>query len=344
MSPKTKLEKLLEKESTPDSSYLGKIVYQNNWYYAFKTSATFAGEYLKRGSYIKVSFPNRGISDITMVVSKKIRDGDDVCVTCRCSLVSPELLHLRIEDAIISAKSVEGFKLANNSIVTIDGVTGVYVSTANRSIFKPINIVYGTEESSICRSVSSDEFIKLYGDGRYLDLISDVTKAHYKFQLDKANEKRSPLFAELFSQEGLMLDDQEISQFSNEGTKIKVKNEEGYKIPNDSIVINDGIIGLNVKDGNAEVFKPIMVIKSMEDSSICRTITSDEFLKLYGNSKFLSLISYSLRKEHKQEIIGITEKFISLYSRIYSYDNRVLNDYDITIVKGRNLYDGKFIN
>ena len=205
------LKKLLKKKPNVDDRYLGKIVYQNNWYFSFIAEEGFAGEYLKRGSYIKVSFPNRGISDVTMVVSRKRKDGDKVCVTCRCSLVSPELLKLRIEDAIISAKDIKGFKISNNSIISVDGITGVYTVVANRSIFKPISIIYGSSDYSVCRELSCTEFIDLYGEDKLINLISDITKEHYKFELNSDDTDKLTLFGRMYQYDNRILTDYDIT-------------------------------------------------------------------------------------------------------------------------------------
>ena len=225
-----KLKSLLKCTPKTDDDYLGKIVYQNNWYFSFIVPSEFAGEYLKRGSSIKVSFPNSGIRDIPMTVSKKVRSGAETSVSCLCSRVTPELLHLRVEDATVTAKSIKGFRVSNNSLETVDGITGVYVNVGNRVVFKPIDKIYGTESYSIVSAVDRAKFTELYGEDKLLSFLSDISKDHYKTQ-------------------------------------------------------------------------------------------------------------YSDAKNNNDE-----KKLLNCYDLMYSYDNRLLSDYDIVIVNGRNLYDGKFIS
>lgn len=179
------LKDLLKSAPLKNENYFGKIVYQNNWYFAFNVSAKFAGEYLKRGDKITVSFPQKGISDITMYVSRKQRTGDTVAVSCRCPVVSPEILHLRVEKAVITAKNITGNKIPKDALVTMNDIQGVYVKVGNRAIFKPVNIRYSEKDYAIVKSLTWQDFAEKYGEPKFKDLLSKNGAKLYTYKISQ---------------------------------------------------------------------------------------------------------------------------------------------------------------
>ena len=307
-----KLKKLLKKTAESDESYLGKIVFQNNWYFSFLASKGFAGEFLKRGSYITVDFPAHDINGLTMVVSNKISKGDDVCVTCRCSIVTPQILHLRIENAVINARNIKGFKVSNNAIVTIDGVNGVYVAVANRAVFKPVNIVYASEDYSIVRSLTGVSFVKSYGTEKFYSLISDITKSLYKADIKKYSDY-----------------DIAILDYEDDGSSDITETE-----PSDA----EDVSGESTSAAETEIETTTKPDDNLEPLTIETTEPpepEDDDEQLTTEAETDAAEENTAKKKANLEYY---------FNKLYNYDERRLSDYDITIVKGRNIEDGKFIN
>lgn len=149
ISPK-EISSLLKKEPEASSGAFGKIIGQHTWYYLCNMTLTTAST-LKKGNYVTVSFPEKGLYDISMTVqSVSERDGDTVAVVFKCTLMNKELSSLRKEKAEITVHTYSGFKISVESLVkNDDDLTGVYVLSGKRVVFKPVKIIYSNDDYAI---------------------------------------------------------------------------------------------------------------------------------------------------------------------------------------------------
>ncbi len=140
-------KKLIESKKTVDENAFGKIIAQHTWYFIFDTSITDASV-IKTGYYVTVDFPDKSIEDITMkVYSVSELNGDTITVTLQCTSMNEELANLRIENAAITVKDYNGFRISNDAIVENEaGLKGVYVVLGNYVKFTPIDISYYGED------------------------------------------------------------------------------------------------------------------------------------------------------------------------------------------------------
>lgn len=139
--------KLIGSEKAADGNAFGKIIAQHTWYFIFDTSITDASV-IKTGYYVTVDFPDKDIEDITMkVYNVSELNGDTITVTLQCTSMNEELANLRIENAAITVKDYNGFRISNNAITENDeGIKGVYVALGNFVKFTPVSISYYGED------------------------------------------------------------------------------------------------------------------------------------------------------------------------------------------------------
>lgn len=135
--------KLINSERKANDNAFGKIIAQHTWYFIFDTSITDASV-IRTGYYVTVDFPEKGIEDITMKVhSVSELNGDTITVVLQCTSMNEELANLRIEDAAITVKDYNGFRINSDAIVeNEEGVKGVYVVLGNYVKFTPVSISY----------------------------------------------------------------------------------------------------------------------------------------------------------------------------------------------------------
>lgn len=135
--------KLLASEKTSNYNAFGKIIAQHTWYYIFDTSITDASV-IKTGYYVTVDFPDKGIEGISMKVHNVSElNGETITVTLECTSMNEELAKLRIENAAITVKDYNGFRISSDAIVeNDDGIKGVYVVLGSYVKFTPISISY----------------------------------------------------------------------------------------------------------------------------------------------------------------------------------------------------------
>lgn len=132
-------------QSTPEDveGAYGKIIGQHTWYLLCNMPQNRAGV-VKKGSYVSVSFPEKGIYDLQMrVQTVSNRAEENVAVVLKCTQMNEALSGLRKEKAEITVNTYEGFRISNDALVENDnGLTGVYVLAGKRVVFKPIKILY----------------------------------------------------------------------------------------------------------------------------------------------------------------------------------------------------------
>lgn len=146
------VNELLKKKPEAGSGAFGKIIGQHTWYYLCNMSLTTAST-LKKGYSVSVSFPDKGLYDISMTVqSVSERAGDTVAVVLKCTLMNRELSTLRREKAEITVHTYSGFKINAQALTTNEeALTGVYVLAGRRVVFKPVIIVYSSNETVIVK-------------------------------------------------------------------------------------------------------------------------------------------------------------------------------------------------
>ncbi len=146
------VKELMESKPEKTGRAYGKIIGQHTWYLLCNMPQNRAS-IVKKGYYVTVSFPEKGLYDLPMrVQSVSDRADDTVAVVFKCTLMNEALSSLRKEKAEITVKTYEGFRISNQALLeNADGLTGVYVLSGKRVVFKPIRILYYADNHVIAR-------------------------------------------------------------------------------------------------------------------------------------------------------------------------------------------------
>ena len=144
------VDELLQSSPEDVDGAYGKIIGQHTWYLLCNMPQNRVGV-VKKGNYVTVSFPEKGIYDLPMrVQSVSNRADENVAVVLKCTRMNEALSGLRKEKAEITVKTHEGFRISNSALVeNEDGLTGVYVLAGKRVMFKPIQILYHADNHVI---------------------------------------------------------------------------------------------------------------------------------------------------------------------------------------------------
>ena len=110
----------------------------------------------KTGCYVDVSFPDKGVNNLSMSVqSVSSRAGDKVSVVLKCTSMNKEISALRKEKAQITVKTYTGLRISNEALTSDEnGTEGVYILSGKRVSFKPVNIIHYGENYVIATAVT----------------------------------------------------------------------------------------------------------------------------------------------------------------------------------------------
>lgn len=138
----SQVDELMKQKPEEATDAFGKIIGQHTWYFLCNVSMSQLSN-LKKGYYVTVSFPDKGIYDVSLRVhSVSDRAGDKVALVLKCTSMNEALSTLRKERAEITVRTYNGFKISNDALREENGLTGVYVLSGNVVVFKPIKILY----------------------------------------------------------------------------------------------------------------------------------------------------------------------------------------------------------
>ena len=96
---------------------------------------------------IEIDFPESGkelISFYVQDISNSVNDKS--AVVFRCETTTGDTVSLRKTDAKLMKRSYNGFKIDSDALRIVDDEYGVYVLSAQRVIFKPVEILYSNDD------------------------------------------------------------------------------------------------------------------------------------------------------------------------------------------------------
>lgn len=142
-------EELMNIEPTEVSeSAVGKVQKVASWYFLSLLDTADASNLIV-GNTVKmeIDLPSSGkkmISFYVQDISNSLNDKS--AVVFRCDTTTGNTVQLRKTDAKLMKKSYTGFKISSDALRNVDGQYGVYVLSAQRVIFKPIEILYSSDD------------------------------------------------------------------------------------------------------------------------------------------------------------------------------------------------------
>ncbi len=130
------------------SDYIGKLQHFSYWTYLC-TVPSEAAERFKIDSSWTLRFETAayGPQTVTMTVdSVSAPSKGEVCIAFECSFFDEALYSLRICDAQIILQSYTGFRIDKDAVRVSEGETGVYVLSGAKLVFKPVVVLFRSEE------------------------------------------------------------------------------------------------------------------------------------------------------------------------------------------------------
>ena len=149
-----------------EENVIGKIVYDYEWYIAAPVSISDSMFY-KVGQTVTLKTDTTASPRIlatveTINLSKK---GNDATLILKVSEMNSELASMRSGNITIIKDEYEGIKVKGSALRVVDSVTGVYVVSGMEAKFVAIDIVYSTEDYTICALNTSDTSkLRLYDE------------------------------------------------------------------------------------------------------------------------------------------------------------------------------------
>ena len=153
-----KLDELIAKEAQEiDEKYIGKLQINPEWHYYSYVSEKIAKDlYVGQAVTLEFEFKHVGSKQITFYIDYiSAVSGGRAAVNFRCETLNDDMFTLRKETAKLILTSYTGFKINNGALsMNEQGEHGVYVLSAQRVVFKPVNILYSTDEFSLVSPVN----------------------------------------------------------------------------------------------------------------------------------------------------------------------------------------------
>ena len=152
------------KAENVESNVIGKIVYDYEWYIAAPVTISDSMFY-KVGQAVTVKTDTTASPRISATIEKinLSQKGNDATLILKVSEMNSELATMRSGNITIIKDEYEGIKVKSSAIRVVDSVTGVYVVSGMEAKFVAIDIVYSTEEYTICSLNTSDSSkLRLY--------------------------------------------------------------------------------------------------------------------------------------------------------------------------------------
>lgn len=151
-------EELLAKEpETVSENAVGKVQNTASWYFVTSLDTAEASDLYVGGKvYMEIDFPSSGKKSVTFYVQDISNSvNGKTAVVFRCDTATGDTVSLRKTDAKLMKQSYDGFRISNDALRIVDGEYGVYVLSAQRVIFKPVEILYSSDDFLIVKASAS---------------------------------------------------------------------------------------------------------------------------------------------------------------------------------------------
>lgn len=158
---------LLQNPKDPKaSSAAGKVVTNQNWYYACAVPK-YQVEWMWTGQSISVLFEQAGGSHRVPAVIREIlteQEDEEAVLVLQCNLISEDLVSLRYETAIIQVEELWGLRVNSSSLHFEGEQRGVYILENGSTIrFRQLDPIYETSSYVLSRiDESNPNLLQMY--------------------------------------------------------------------------------------------------------------------------------------------------------------------------------------
>lgn len=150
----------------PKNAYL-KIINNDCWYYAFNLTVNQLDNLkIGDGAYIKTTSESTELIPVTVYDISDPSSDKRVTVTVQCTRDVNSAFTNRKPEMIFVKKVYEGYKVPKTAVVVKNDVVGVYALMGGIVEFRPINIVYSSEDYIMISNAYDSEInqIHMYDD------------------------------------------------------------------------------------------------------------------------------------------------------------------------------------
>lgn len=173
------VQALMNKPQTKEVDSVGKIVYQNYWYFVSTVSAKdveLLSKPYKKNQEIKIKFNSKSVREITASIEDIItqKDSETAVVVFKSFYLDEDLINMRFETpkAVISSytgviipkeaiRVQDGVKDAETGEV-LDRVKGVYTLLGKTARFKKVDVIYEDERILISKQSEKSDYVSVY--------------------------------------------------------------------------------------------------------------------------------------------------------------------------------------
>ena len=149
-------------EGAADDSGLGKLIVADTWYYAATINESDAAG-LKEGQTLTLRFPKEDADGYSMKIqSISEPESGRVAVVFSCSGYVQDVTLLRQQSAELVTDSVTGLRVPKEAVrVNEEGQTGVYCILGRKAQFKPVKVLYTSDEFVLVSSTAEKESARI---------------------------------------------------------------------------------------------------------------------------------------------------------------------------------------
>ena len=153
-------------QSGTEKRFVGKIITDYTWNYAFTASENVASR-LRKNTYVYMGFSFNGSNKLKMLVEDIVYNDDksDAVIILSCDEMSEYISSARYYSASLIFSSYEGLKINKSAIRMKDETKGVYIRIGNQIRFKKLNVIYETNDYVIStKGLTDSTYLQLYDE------------------------------------------------------------------------------------------------------------------------------------------------------------------------------------
>lgn len=125
---------------TPEGQTVGKLVYGYEWHLAIELSPAVAASFRAGRSY-RFTFSQNDDATATLTLEKMVTGGDSVLAIFSCESHPNNFVFYRQQTVEITVGEREGFYIPETALVTVNGITGVYVFEESTVRFRRADLI-----------------------------------------------------------------------------------------------------------------------------------------------------------------------------------------------------------
>lgn len=146
--------------TTPEGQTVGKLVYGYEWYLALELSPAVAASF-RTGKDYRFTFSQNDDATATLTLTKMVAGGDSVLAIFSCESHPNNFVFYRQQTVEITVGESEGFYIPETALVTVNGITGVYVFEESTVRFRRADLILRGDGYAIAALPSEESLTEL---------------------------------------------------------------------------------------------------------------------------------------------------------------------------------------